>query len=162
MKHILVAMSLALGSCCATAADLDASVITANHQREVIEQAAEVIQARYVDPALGRKVAQAIRMQANTDAFKHDREPGAFAQALTVELRKLSGDEHFRINYSAQPYLCPMRKLPINTKKTTPAGPAQLSTMASKACGARMATSVTSTCAYSHRRAWRPTCCNPR
>lgn len=103
MKHILLTMSLALCSCCATAADLDASVITANQQREVIEQAAGVIQARYVDPALGRKVAQAIRQQANTDAFKHDREPEAFAQALTVELRKLSGDGHFRINYSAQP-----------------------------------------------------------
>lgn len=102
MKHILLAMSLALGPCCATAADLDASVITANSRRDVIEQAAEVIQARYVDPAIGRKVAQAIRQQASTDAFKNDRDPEAFAQALTVELRKLSGDGHFRINYSAQ------------------------------------------------------------
>ena len=109
MKHILLTLSLALGSCCATATDLDASVITANQQREVIAQAAEVIQARYVAPALGRKVAQAIRQQANTDAFKHDQEPEAFAQALTVELRKLSGDGHFRINYSAQPIEHPPR-----------------------------------------------------
>lgn len=103
MKHILLAMSLALAPYYAIAADLDTSVITANQQRGVIAQAAEVIQARYVDPALGRKVAQAIRQQANTEAFNHDREPEAFAQALTVELRKLSRDGHFRINYSAQP-----------------------------------------------------------
>ncbi|WP_266157529.1 S41 family peptidase [Dyella silvatica] len=107
MKYILLAVSLALGSCCAVAADLDASVITANSQREVIEQAAEVIQARYVDPAIGRKVAQAIRQQANTDAFKRDRGPEAFAQSLTEELRKLSGDGHFRINYSVQPVPMP-------------------------------------------------------
>lgn len=107
MKRILLAMSLALGSCCATAAELDASVITADGQREVIEQAAEVIQARYVDPALGLKVAQTIRQQASTDAFKGDRDPEAFAQALTTELRKLSGDGHFRINYSVQPVPMP-------------------------------------------------------
>ncbi|RUL77512.1 S41 family peptidase [Dyella choica] len=103
MKRILLALSWALVPCLATAADLDNSVMTADHQHEVIEQAAEVIQARYVDPELGRKVALALRQQASIDAFKPYREPEAFAQALTVELRKLSGDGHFRINYSAQP-----------------------------------------------------------
>lgn len=102
MKRILLAMSLALVALSATAADIDATVMTANDQREVIEQAAKVIQDRYVDLATGRKVAQAIRRQANTDMFLHDRDPEAFAQALTVELRKFSGDGHFRINYSAQ------------------------------------------------------------
>ena len=102
MKRILLAMSLALVALNTPAADIDASVMTANDQREVIEQAAKLIQDRYVDPATGRKVAQAIRRQANTDMFLRDRDPEAFAQALTVELRKLSGDGHFRINYSAQ------------------------------------------------------------
>ena len=102
MKRILLTLSLALGSCCAIATDLGASVITAGNQRDVIEQAAKVMQDRYVDPAMGRKVAQAIRQQTHTDAFAHDRDPEAFAQALTAELRLLSGDGHFRINYSAQ------------------------------------------------------------
>jgi C-terminal processing protease CtpA/Prc len=110
MKRILLTMSLALGSCGVAAADIDTTLITASHQREVIEQAAEVIEARYVDPAIGRKVAQAIRQQANADAFKQDRDPEAFAQALTMELRKLSGDGHFRINYSAQPVPLPDAK----------------------------------------------------
>ncbi|WP_267225743.1 S41 family peptidase [Dyella silvae] len=110
MKRILLAMSLTLGFCCATATELDASVITADGQREVIERAAEVIQARYVDQALGLKVAQTIRQQANTDAFKGVRDPEAFAQALTTELRKLSGDGHFRINYSVQPVPMPDAK----------------------------------------------------
>ncbi|WP_266171189.1 S41 family peptidase [Dyella subtropica] len=107
MKRIVLTISLALGSYCAAAADLDASALKANSQREVIEQAAEVIQARYVDPAMGRKVADAIRKEAKSDAFKRDSEPEAFAQALTMELRKLSGDGHFRINYSAQPVPLP-------------------------------------------------------
>jgi hypothetical protein len=76
--------------------------VKADSQRKVIERAAEVIQARYVDPAMGRKVADAIRREAKTDAFKHAGDPAAFAQALTLELRKLSGDGHFRINYSAR------------------------------------------------------------
>lgn len=107
MKRVLLALSLALVSCCATAADLDAAVITAGHQQDVIEQAAKVIQDRYVDAAMGRKIAQAIRRQATTDAFAHDRDPEAFAQALTAELRRVSGDGHFRINYSAQPIPLP-------------------------------------------------------
>lgn len=102
MKHVVLAISLALGSCGAVAADLDASVMKADSRREVIEQAAEVIQARYVDPAMGRKVADAIRREAKADAFKQGSDPEAFAQALTMELRRLSGDGHFRINYSAQ------------------------------------------------------------
>ncbi|MFC5742169.1 S41 family peptidase [Dyella tabacisoli] len=101
MKHIVLAISLALGSGCAVAADLGAAAMTAGSQREVIEQAAEIIQARYVDPAAGRKLAAEIRREAKAEAFKRDSEPAAFAQALTMELRKLSGDGHFRINYSA-------------------------------------------------------------
>lgn len=102
MKRILLTLALAFASCCASAADLDAPVVTAGTQHEVIEQAAKVIQDRYVDSAMGRRIAQAIRQQASTDAFAHDRDPETFAQALTAELRRVSDDGHFRINYSAQ------------------------------------------------------------
>jgi hypothetical protein len=102
MKSPAIALLFALVSCGAAATDSGASALTPDSQREVIARAAEVIQARYVDPAAGRKVADAIRREAKSGGFDHDSSPEAFAQTLTESLRRLSGDGHFRINYSAQ------------------------------------------------------------
>lgn len=68
-------------------------------QQRVARAAADLIERRYVDPAKGRQVAQALR----AEKWREPAEAGAFAKRLTNWLRSRSGDGHFAVDYSAKP-----------------------------------------------------------
>jgi C-terminal processing protease CtpA/Prc len=63
-------------------------------RRQVIAGAAQLIEARYVYPDKGHKIAAALR----ADVARFDQaDPTAFALAMTQRLRAISGDGHFAV-----------------------------------------------------------------
>ncbi len=67
-------------------------------RENVVESTARLIERRYVSPERGVRIARALRGQAGrfTEA-----DPGAFAEALTRYLRKVSNDGHFAVEHRA-------------------------------------------------------------
>ena len=92
---VLVAV-LALPASALAAAPLDRAQRT-----EALTAAAAAIEARYVDPAKGARIAQALRSQA-AHAPAGTEDGARFAEALTADLRRLSDDGHFAVDYSAE------------------------------------------------------------
>jgi len=74
-----------------------AAAQTIEMQRKVVEKAADLIEARYVDPTAGKRIAGALRRKPLEIASTNS--PAAFAVAFTAHLRALSGDGHFALNY---------------------------------------------------------------
>lgn len=93
MKLLLLALALFLPTS-AVAADLSPA-----DQQRVARAAADLIERRYVDPAKGRQIAQALRAEKWREASGAE----AFAEKLTGWLRARSGDGHFALDYSAKP-----------------------------------------------------------
>jgi hypothetical protein len=68
-------------------------------QVDVIHAAANLIEARYVDPAKASRIATALRQ---SDArWREPREGAAFAEQATAFFRTVSGDGHLGLSYSA-------------------------------------------------------------
>lgn len=69
-------------------------------QVEIIRASADLIEARYVDAAKAREIAAALRQEGSR--WKERRDGEAFAEDATRLLRKISGDGHLGLSYSAE------------------------------------------------------------
>lgn len=67
---------------------------------QVIEQAATLLQERYVHPQRGRDLAAALRRDGRQGRWPDHMEPADFAKAVTHRMRELSGDGHLALDYS--------------------------------------------------------------
>jgi hypothetical protein len=78
-----------------------AAPLTPRDQAAVLAATAELLRERYVDAALGARVASQLPDQASrwTDLT----EPRSFASAVTEWLRRTSEDGHLALSYSEQP-----------------------------------------------------------
>ena len=75
--------------------------LTDADRNEVIAKSASLLEQRYVDADIGKRLAKQLRgAQANWKAI---RDPEAFATAVTEWMRKESGDGHLGLSYSEQP-----------------------------------------------------------
>jgi C-terminal processing protease CtpA/Prc len=90
---------LALIAALLLAAPAQADPLSPAEQAAVVEQAARLIEARYVDPQAGRDIARALRRERSLAA---PAEPKAFAERLTAYLRDRAADGHFVVSWSEQ------------------------------------------------------------
>lgn len=88
---------IALWSFPAAAQEIDAATRAA-----VLETAAAKLEATYVFPEIGERVARALRQDARADRFANT-DGEAFAKDVTARLRQLSSDGHLGLNYSSTP-----------------------------------------------------------
>ena len=70
-------------------------------RREVIENSADLMEQRYVDPSLGRKIASKLR--SSTNRWSGIGDPKVFAKSMTEWLRTESKDGHLGLSYSVEP-----------------------------------------------------------
>jgi hypothetical protein len=69
----------------------------------VIERLAEMLEARYVLPDLGARMALSLRERLSKAAYEPLGDPEAFARKLTDDLRAISQDGHLRVFWSSGP-----------------------------------------------------------
>jgi hypothetical protein len=93
---------LILGACLLLIpAPAPAQNVTAYDRATVIKETAALLEGRYVDAALGKRLAQDIKRSAVR--WKHIRSAPDFADALTKWLRDQSGDGHLAMDFSEKP-----------------------------------------------------------
>lgn len=80
------------------AAPFSAAARGLEEKREVVESVADLIEARYVDPAKGERIADQLRRD-HGDLLAQD-SPESFAAEFTSLLRRLSNDGHFALEYA--------------------------------------------------------------
>lgn len=85
----------------ATATASAATQISGADRRDVIEATASLIETRYVDAAVGRRLASDLRRSKGQ--WRGIASGEALAEAITIWLRQQSGDGHFALSYSATP-----------------------------------------------------------
>ncbi len=85
----------------ADAVAAQAPVFPVDEQKRVIEAAADLIDARYVDAKKGREIARALRKSSSQLRVAVDGK--SFATQTTTLLRKISGDGHLGLSFSAKP-----------------------------------------------------------
>jgi hypothetical protein len=95
IRYLALAL-LWLGSAAASAEPL-----TDRDRAQVIRNAAELLETRYVDPQAGARLARSLRTNARLWSSSSD--PAGFAAEVTAWLRRESGDGHLGLSYSAQP-----------------------------------------------------------
>lgn len=92
---------LALLASIAFAGAATAAELTQQDRREVISNAASLLEQRYVDAEAGARLAARLRLaRSEWDAIG---DPQAFAEAVTAWLRSESGDGHLGLSYSERP-----------------------------------------------------------
>lgn len=75
-----------------------APVLTPEHRSQIVQNAARVIEERYVDPAKAREIAAKLRQSGpRWDAITDAR---LFADSVTKWLREISGDGHLGLSFS--------------------------------------------------------------
>ncbi|WP_114953234.1 S41 family peptidase [Sphingosinicella terrae] len=99
MTTRLLAFLLLLLGCVPAAAA--APPLTERDRAEIVAQAADLLERRYVDAAAGARLAAALRAQA--PAWDGVADPAAFAAAVTAWLRRASGDGHLGLSHSETP-----------------------------------------------------------
>lgn len=70
--------------------------------REVVATLARELKARYVHPEVGEKAGQALEAKARAGAYDAAASPGAFAEALTRDLREAGKDGHFSVRHDPE------------------------------------------------------------
>lgn len=85
----------------ATATASAATQISAADRRDVIEATASLIETRYVDAAVGQRLASDLRR--SRAQWRHIASGEELAEAVTTWLRQQSGDGHFALSYSSTP-----------------------------------------------------------
>lgn len=78
-----------------------AFVMVARDRNDVIENAARLLEERYVEAEAGKRLARQLRRAASQWSGISD--PAAFADAVSQWLRDTSGDGHLGLSYSAEP-----------------------------------------------------------
>jgi hypothetical protein len=77
-----------------------AQMLGPDEQIEVIRATADLVEARYVDPEKGSRIAAALRQSGSR--WQAPSDAAAFARHATAFLGTLSGDGHLGLNYSAE------------------------------------------------------------
>lgn len=85
----------------ATATASAATQISAADRRDVIEATASLIETRYVDAAVGQRLASDLRR--SRAQWRHIVSGEELAEVVTIWLRQQSGDGHFALSYSSTP-----------------------------------------------------------
>ena len=65
---------------------------------KIVQEAARLLEERYVFPDIGKKCGDHIRAQLAEGAFADLTDPGVFARKLTEELQSVSHDKHMRVS----------------------------------------------------------------
>ena len=99
----MIARLVAALFCILFARSVSAAPISRAEKSAVLDAAAELLERRYVVPEQGVRLAASLRLDARADYFRNATEPKAFAEAVTVRLRELSGDGHLGLDHSAKP-----------------------------------------------------------
>lgn len=73
-------------------------------QRDVVERIGSVLRERYVFPEMGARLDGSLRKAEASGDFVSATAPGAFADALSGHIRKLSGDGHLWVEFNRGPY----------------------------------------------------------
>ena len=74
--------------------------LDAKRRRALIDAAARAIEANYVFPDVGRRMAEALRERGARGDYEHMSDCTAFAARLTDDLRALCHDKHLRVTYN--------------------------------------------------------------
>jgi hypothetical protein len=81
--------------------------LDAERRRSLIDAAARAIEANYVFPDVGRRMAASLRERDARGDYDHIRDCTAFAARLTDDLRALCHDKHLRVTYNDRLKLLP-------------------------------------------------------
>ena len=102
MRSLVVVMLLSLlpGAAAAQQPDLR---IDAETRKTVVEAAARALEAQYVYPDVGAKMAAAVRERASRGEYDRITLGPVLADVLTLHLREVSRDKHVGLFYRADP-----------------------------------------------------------
>ena len=75
--------------------------LSASDRAEIVGNTAKLLESRYVNAELGKRMARQLRRAA--PQWSSITDPAAFAAAMTGWLRETSGDGHLGLSYSAAP-----------------------------------------------------------
>jgi retinol-binding protein 3 len=89
-----------------------AGALDAAARQQVLEELARRLDAEYIDPAVGRRLATFVREQLEANAYKAFSDPEAFAEELTRDLQRLSDDQHLNLFWSEEPIPPPLGDSP--------------------------------------------------
>jgi hypothetical protein len=111
IRHALAAAAL-LGSIASPAATaalfLHAAApapapLTEAEREAVLRDFAQLLRARYVDPAIAQRYAAAVEAAAAKGDYRGITDPEAFAARLTADLAAVSPDKHLRVTFGDMP-----------------------------------------------------------
>jgi hypothetical protein len=98
---ILAALAAAAGPAMAGSLDAPAAVapagLSAVQQRDVVTRLADLLEARYLDPATGARYAQRLRAQLANGAYARLTDPAALGEGVTADLQAVASDRHLRL-----------------------------------------------------------------
>jgi hypothetical protein len=81
---------------------LDELLVSPEQKQRVLEGAARTLREHYVMPELGSRVADSLQARAKRGAYQRIASGRYLADALTTELREVSGDRHLRVDFSVR------------------------------------------------------------
>ena len=80
-----------------------AQTISTDDREAVVKAVIEHLESDYVLPDVGRRGAAELKSALRSKAFRSESSGEAFAAALTDKLRRVTGDGHLAVEYSAKP-----------------------------------------------------------
>jgi C-terminal processing protease CtpA/Prc len=78
--------------------------VDAAERKAVIDGVLEKVEANYVFPDVGKKMAAAVRARQDQGAYDSITSPKALADALTKDLREVCKDKHLGVGFRAEPF----------------------------------------------------------
>jgi len=74
---------------------------------DLLAQTAALFESAYVDPAIGERVAKALREKLRDGGYAQERAGERWCEAVTDDLRQWSADRHPRLTWSVEPLPAP-------------------------------------------------------
>jgi retinol-binding protein 3 len=110
-RHIRAALIIALLSALATllsgriarSETPSAAQVDARTRKEVLEELARQLEAKYAIPDTAKKLAQTVRAKQKSNAYKNLSSAPELARVLTDDLYAVARDKHLRVSFSFAP-----------------------------------------------------------
>src|SRR5579884_10549 len=103
LRHVSIAAALAAAAAFGQmGADAPDRPIDAAARHAIVEKAAEKVDAFYVYPDVGAKIAAHLRQRDKQGAYNQITSSAEFARALTDDLRSVNHDLHLRVFYGGE------------------------------------------------------------